>query len=113
MVFPHRRVGFADAAAPIPVWGWALSRSLLLATHGRQENRVAAGLNPAAPATPGRRQPAPGHQTEVGHKDMRENPDGFPSSPGRLRPFRYEDGLFPEAFSLPRMGGKKTELRPG
>jgi hypothetical protein len=48
-VFPHRRVGSAEAAAPIP--GMGFFEMSLLATHGWRENKVTAGLNPADPAT--------------------------------------------------------------
>ena len=54
MVLPHRPVGFADGAAPIPVYGWDLIKSLKPNHAGRVRDKVAAGLNPAAQATPER-----------------------------------------------------------
>ena len=50
MVLPHRPVGFADGAAPIPAYGWDLIKSLEPGNAGRVRDKVAAGLTPAAHA---------------------------------------------------------------
>ena len=50
MVFPHRRVGFADAAAPIPVYGWDLSDLSLRAMLAVDNDKVATGGTPVAAA---------------------------------------------------------------
>ena len=51
MVFSHRPVGFADGAALFPVYRWDLIKSLKPSNARRLQDKVAAGLNPAAHAT--------------------------------------------------------------
>jgi hypothetical protein len=51
MVFPHRACGFAAGAAPIPVYGWDFSSDHSGQCLGVSEDKVAAGVNPAAKAT--------------------------------------------------------------
>jgi hypothetical protein len=50
MVLPYRPVGFADGAAPIPVYGWDLTKSLKSNYARRQADKVA---NRAKPGRPG------------------------------------------------------------
>jgi hypothetical protein len=50
MVFSHRPGGFADGAALSPVYRWDFIKSLKPGNARRLENKVAAGLNPAAHA---------------------------------------------------------------
>jgi hypothetical protein len=48
-VFPHRRVVFAEAAAPIP--GMGFIEMFLRAMPGVEVDKVTAGRSPAVPAT--------------------------------------------------------------
>jgi hypothetical protein len=50
MVLPHRPVGFADGAAPIPEYGSDLIKSLKPNHAGRSADKVATGQSPLAPA---------------------------------------------------------------
>jgi len=49
----HRECGCAAVAAPIPVYGWVLIKNLKPSNAKELRNKVAAGLNPAAPAALG------------------------------------------------------------
>jgi hypothetical protein len=68
MVFPHRPVGFADGAAPIPVCGLDLIKSLKPDHARRVRDKVAAGASPAAHA-------ALEHEREPGWFPLRASGD--------------------------------------
>ena len=82
MVFPHRPVGFADGAAPIPVYGWDLIKSLKPGRARRVRGKVAAGASPAAQATLLKYERKPGWFPLIDRAAM----------PQGLLSFRYTDG---------------------
>jgi hypothetical protein len=60
MVLPHRACGCAAGAAPIPVYGWDLIKSLKRSHAEWVRDKVAAGLSPSAYATLAGREPFAG-----------------------------------------------------
>jgi hypothetical protein len=48
MVFPHRECGCAAVAAPIPVYGWDLTKNLKPNDARRPGDKVTTGPSPVA-----------------------------------------------------------------